>query len=268
LPARADIQNAAVLSAFKFSQTCGSIVHVAAQQLLDTSLHTEQEPKVLRPAQVAEQARAKHELNRSAQANAQAQDTRSAPKAVPAKTTLASAFAKTAKPARKAEPAPSSAPTSTIAKASATVPVVKGTDIEKRETATEIKKRTKEREAVEQMMEEDMEVEHPLPTKVMSLDNAVHEEQKPSMPDFVSEESQVAPKARRGRKKVKKQVHVQDEKGYLVTKDEWEWVSCSEEDEPVARAKPIARTNSLPKSKPAAAKKKTGGSIASFFTKK
>ncbi|CCG83129.1 protein of unknown function [Taphrina deformans PYCC 5710] len=71
----------------------------------------------------------------------------------------------------------------------------------------------------------------------------------------------------RGRKKVKKQVHTKDAKGYMVTREEWEWVSCDEEEIPVPSLARQSSTAST-KSKATTKKKITSGGIASYFTKK
>lgn len=87
----------------------------------------------------------------------------------------------------------------------------------------------------------------------------------------------VATSRPRGKKRVKKQTHSMDAKGYIQTKDEWVWVSCSEDEESAAPAKPAAASSSrkqpaittavaAPLDKPKIGSGKA--SIASFFKKK
>lgn len=81
----------------------------------------------------------------------------------------------------------------------------------------------------------------------------------------------IEPVRKRSRKKVKKQVHTKDAKGYMVTKEEWEWVSCDEEDlGPTTATAPVRpHVPVQSKAKPALKKKGSGGAgIASYFTKK
>lgn len=76
---------------------------------------------------------------------------------------------------------------------------------------------------------------------------------------------------KRTRKKVKKQVHTKDAKGYMVTKEEWEWVSCDEEEvAPVSKLSRQASVKSETTKTVTAAKKKAPGQggIASYFSKR
>jgi DNA polymerase delta subunit 3 len=71
---------------------------------------------------------------------------------------------------------------------------------------------------------------------------------------------------RRGRRRVMKKKKVQDEDGYLVTKEEAVWESFSE-DEPVPKKLKPAPAKPANTAKGKNAVKKGQGSIASFFKK-
>lgn len=84
----------------------------------------------------------------------------------------------------------------------------------------------------------------------------------------------IQPPRRRTKKKVKKQVHTKDAQGYIVTKEEWEWISCDEDPEPAtSTGTTLSRQNSVrsinTKVKPPP-KKKAGSQagIANYFAKR
>lgn len=108
------------------------------------------------------------------------------------------------------------------------------------------------------------------PEKAVPPKESPEQSQEPSQKSNPAEDSQdtneeVVSKdgRRRGRRRVMKKRTVQDDEGYLVTKEEMAWESFSE-DEPApkkAAAKPVA-------AKKAVGGKKGQGSIMSFFGKK
>lgn len=78
---------------------------------------------------------------------------------------------------------------------------------------------------------------------------------------------------RRTKKKVKRQVHTTDAKGYMVTTEEWEWISCDEEEVTKPVTPTLARQNSsktsVSKVKAVPKKKQAGqASIGNYFAKK
>lgn len=79
----------------------------------------------------------------------------------------------------------------------------------------------------------------------------------------------------RVRRKIKRQVHTTDSKGYMVTKEEWEWISCDEEEDdkpmiPVLARKDSTNSKSIASKIKTAPKKKSNGQagIANYFAKK
>ncbi|ORY81612.1 DNA polymerase subunit Cdc27 [Protomyces lactucae-debilis] len=281
IPAQEDVKLASVLSGSAFSRKCSSIVHHDAQALLEDALPTGPSAKILPPARlngpVAPASKAGLPENTHGK--------RSEPKTLAAKHTgpssLASAFAKTVKPFKKTAAAAVEVdaivpvPVQNIIQTTTAEPALavrtgltKALAQSTKLSAAQVK-RAEEHDAVELMM---MDADHTTiemasaqdaKTDQTLVDTEVTLKAEPVVVDQDQEVS--VPVARRGRKKVKRQIHVQDEKGYLVTKDEWYYVSCSEDELAMTRAMPVARVKSKPK---AAGQKAKSGGIASYFTKK
>lgn len=199
-----------------------------------------------------------------------------------ASSSLASAFAKTQKPKVKSE----SEPATVIAQARQEVPsqqVPPKTNIAPlknqgsiSETKEQRTKREEENKALKEMMMKDDDLE-----AVESPSNVVVDEVMLDADDWSASDTEmtetkpamVDPVRKRSKKRVKKQVHTTDAKGYMVTTEEWEWISCDEEEapDPPAPIRQNSTKSSLPpaKTKVAPKKKVTGqAGIASFFAKK
>jgi DNA polymerase delta subunit 3 len=115
------------------------------------------------------------------------------------------------------------------------------------------------------------------PDSPIEDDTAATALDKSTAKDAKADEETIQPTGdgrRRGRRRVIKKKHYQDEKGYFVSKEVEEWESFSEADEPKPAAKTSGPAKQLQKASAGASKKgaaggaKKEGNIMSFFGKK
>lgn len=190
-----------------------------------------------------------------------------------ASSSLASAFAKTQKP--KPKPVADRSMGVTKEEDTAPQPVVE-IPVSEEETRP-ASDQQRNAELHDMMMAEDEKQD------TVSKDEGIKDAEMQEVDDWSASDTEmkesipapaIQPPRRRTKKKVKKQVHTKDAQGYIVTKEEWEWISCDEDPEPAtSTGTTLSRQNSVrsinTKVKPPP-KKKAGSQagIANYFAKR